>query len=410
MSSLSTVSSVPVRDRLATTATVVSRRSLPVRIPFCDQNFQALRILVNSVNNFFMAFFYKIVSWSFWIFSKRISHHFNSLANYHMYRYCIFRGLIQLIPFHVFSGGIVDFALNTTTRVKEIDGQKEIDALKKMYGNHAIARWSERMQDVSLDQSKLARLEMAQTGCCFGMSLDFISHYWKEIKAGKMPMDAVKAIAHRYVEGAPDRAQLAQIFSNAIDIPIDMDQFYINKYKIIKTKFDKDTIDNLEKSIRFQYHFCKLPEAAFARVAIGKLNLFESEDWGRAKHGILSSKLEIIAKKMGFSAQLIIHYKIEEAKRKMEPDFQQSIDQLPLGAYLVLLMPDDDIRSDAHTLVFIKTEDKCFIFDPCFGTLVRANEESAKELWQGCRSYYKNFVMSFYSVSRSNKPDYIPNS
>jgi len=346
------------------------------------------------VNSISTAFFYKTISWSSWIFSQRVSHHFDSLANYRLKL-----ALRRPITLWVFGSKIIDFTTNTSTRIKEIDEQNEIDALKKLYGDHVIARWLEtETQDVRLYQKNLARLEIAQDGCCAGMSWDFISHYWKEIEKGNAPIDAVKAIAHRYREGAPDEAQLAQIFYTALSVLHDWDKIYVDQYNILKTKLNKDIIEKVETYLR--RNFTDSSEATHARLAIEKLKLF-NDLFQRINREDFFRELEIAAKKMGLSSQLVGHYMLEDTE-KMAPNFQQSIDQLPLGIYEVSLRPvyrhDDHIQENVlpgHSIVFIKTEDTCFIFDPNFATLVLSKEESAEILWRIGNFYYERTEMNF---------------
>ena len=49
------------------------------------------------------------------------------------------------------------------------------------------------------------------------MSLDFTAHYLREINKGTKPAEAVRKVSERYTAGAPDEAQLAQIFHSALD-------------------------------------------------------------------------------------------------------------------------------------------------------------------------------------------------
>jgi len=376
---------------------------------FCDQNFQDFRVLANSVSRRCIGIFYKIISSCSWIFSQSTSHHFNSLSIYHFSR-----AVTEPSAFLRHGSRVVDFATNITTRVKEIDGENEIDALKRMYGNETIALWSEiGNQEIPLNQSKLTRLEMVDDGCCYGMSLDFISHYLKKIKEGKMPMEAVKAIAPRYVEGAPDEAQLLQIFSSALDLSKiekayqktlepKLDAFRRETKKWFREEREKifkltPDINGEEHRNRMANHQAELAQR-MKNLKNGRVAGFTEMSSDKAK--IAFQRNKIGAEKVGLSTQLVGLCTIEEAESQaMGPNFQHFVDQLPQGVYHVSLSPNEKV---GHSIVFINTGDLCFIHEPNYATLALSKEEAAKELWNiGKELYLTNDLcsMSFSSMT-----------
>jgi hypothetical protein len=351
------------------------------------------------------AIFFKIAAVLIWICSSRLAHRFNSWGNY----YCS-RALFPLIAFTQYGRQVIDFAVNTSKRIKELDETYKIDALEKMYGHKAIASWSKiGTQEIALQREKLAPREMMKEGCCLGMSFDFIDHYLQEITAGKTPIDAVKAVAPRYAEGAPDEAVLGQIFYSALDISRAREK----QWTLLKSTVGKN-LRHAKKALQ--------ESEARLRTFVGKKNFADEF----AKHKKKSQQIEkdvetynlnalvlshgtgqeqctrIVAEKMGLILKKSAVYTINESKTQtMSGDFQQLVDQLPEGAYQIGLFSNKS--SAGHSIAFIKTASQCFIHEPNFATLQSSRVEAAKMLWKVSKdSYLKEglCVMHFNCMTR----------
>jgi hypothetical protein len=296
-----------------------------------------MRVALDSITRICLAIFYEILSFACWAFSNRLSHHYHSLASYHFEK-----GAGKLFSSLNFGGEIIDFSLNSSTRIKELlpPSMSEEQALREVYGEKAIDRWLRiETDEFPIKKSALCRKEMVLNGCCLGMCFDFLSSYLKHTQRSQSPLDAIKAIAPNFTDGASDEAQLAQTFYAALDFSLALAKY-------------QDPVQ------------------------------------------VEAKREQLIANQFGLQLNQTVPYKCNHILDALEPDFITFIDQLPNGAYKVAIMPDSTC---GHALLFIKTKNAHFIYDPTSATLL--TENAPARIWDISKQFFKKSPSGFISFS-----------
>jgi len=349
------------------TISIVKEELHPQPTPFCDKNFKWLRVSVESIGRICLAIFYGVISKATWLFSATTSH------TYATYAKC--QELLAVRHFYsYFSYGekVVDFSFNSSIKVKTdtVDNIPEIDKLKTLYGEERVEEWSKLFPAI-LDQ--LSRLAPVKDGCCFGVSCHFISSYLQQMKTTDSPEDAIKAIAPQYSSGAPENAQLGQIFYKAAsNLRNTKAQKYINSLKSQVEKVEIDLKKSLDEINNQSTDSLILVEEAMQRMRdkAEECNNKFKETYLRFQDET-EENCETPTLK-GFKLNCTERIEFENFESDQELALQNSIKQAPNGAFLLGLRNEEV----GHAIALIKTSNsKYYIFDPNLATLKYSNEE-----------------------------------
>lgn len=323
------------------------------KTPYCKQNFQILRVGGNTLVHSINSIFFLSISILSRLFGSKLSEYYGSLANYHFDR-----AVNPLITLLIFGGQVIDFSINRSARghIPLADGESELDGLKRVYGTEEIDQrllWKPPYNY----KINFQNLKQLKDGFCFGSSAHFVSSYLKALQEGKSPLEALEKIAPLYRTGAPDTAQLAQIFYAAADQEKLHDQ--INQ-KLIECTKD-----------------IKLGEVKRLSALNSELKKIYSETLNIRKIPI-------------YMMNLLITESFIYDKEKMKEDlsgaaFEEFTQSLPHGVYQLTLNPDPNCVMPGHSLVFIKTDQKSFLFDINFGTVIL---NSSKKISALANLYY----------------------
>lgn len=349
-------------------------------VPFADQNCKILRFLANVVISAVKAFFNFVIAIISWPFSSSYFQHYLSMAQYHFIK------VISFIMAVKNQGDIIDFSINCTTCVKEhIENAVEIDELEKMYGS--LESWYQiGTPDIPLNLKQLKRLDMGE-GVCFGMSLDFLSHYLQEIEHGKTPEEAIKAISYRYSEGAPDEAQIAHIFYHALEIGQTLHEIKLETDRKID-KYQRDMalwLKEEQEKVQAQIGHANFDvQNAMKNVLLQsneKFKEFEKQvltKFLKESVSLILKREDLIAQRMGLACNKTNAFFLKANEREhFENDFHGFVHNLPNGSYKVGLHRGKGFVG--HAVIFIKTDEEWFIFDPNFGT---QHCLTANDLWK----------------------------
>ncbi len=211
-------------------------------IVFCDKNFKYIRFAADYMSSVCLSLVYRIiavaVSFEYTSDFKNRDRHYISLAECEDNKILALKKKFFIFQKH--GSEIVDFSENGGLRVDQVLLQAldendfclsmtklkisqsarsnlesthvaELQALKRMYGSETIDDWADHFQ-----VRAFLHRDRTMHGCCSSMTLDFISSYLQQIKAGKAPLESIKAIAPNYAYGASKNAQIAQIFYSAV--------------------------------------------------------------------------------------------------------------------------------------------------------------------------------------------------
>jgi hypothetical protein len=329
---------------MSVTAAIFPAAVYPNTIPFCDKKFQKMRVVADFVNRICLALIYKIVHVATWLFSAEVSHRYHSLAKYEFYR------CGTLFDFIDYGGEIVDFSTNCFPRVKERlpKDVTELDRLRQIYGADKVDHLYREYPWKHL----VERREIT-SGCCWGMSMDFISSYLQQLDEGMTPLEAVRHIAPHFVEGASDRAQLAHIFFPYSGPGKNREDFF----RIVEEMAEANE-DQLEKS---------------------RLDFYKSTV-------VLNDAFHLHAEESS------VHVMKNYDKSVAQAPFEDFVDGLPAGCYemTIYFSKGDLAKTKGHSIAWIKTDEETnFIFDSNIGTLAVASDQSAARLWKILGKYVK---------------------
>lgn len=339
----------------------VTRPATPaISVPFCDERWPRLKVLGAVISNLFFTTIYRLTSYLTWAFSRKNYHHFRQLADYH--EKLLWTRLLVSVKHW---GQIIDFSLNSSMRMKELTPASEYEALKEMYGEKVVASW---FADVPKD--KLTRLEMANDRACMGMSIDFIAQYFKELRSGKTPLEAIKTIAPRYAQGAPDEAVLMQIFYKATHR---------------KTWVNPDTSKEFEKWISDrEYEIFKISEPEKRQKEQDKFYAEFREKIEKEKQRLtqklglyLKDKYGPVVQKRGLLIQEVVPF-VAESEGIPKEWLLNQLQSLKEGSYLTAL--SSSAHQSGQAMVLIKTKDSYFISDPSYATLALSLNQACELL------------------------------
>lgn len=324
----------------------------PIITPFCDQNFKTLRLLAKEVYRLHLKMFYIIASLFYWFFNKDLSFSCDSLAKYHIHRTndtTICR-----------ESEVINFSVNRQSYFQEPSSQIPVwEQLEDRYGKEEIDRWS-RLGAGKMPLEVTLKNLSPNKGECFGNSLDFICHYLHLRKKGMTPLDAVKLVSSRYVEGTPKEAQLIQIFGHAL-----------KPYKNLKTE-NMNPLDIADLK-RGASHRGDLILEDF----LGLKSRWPLEDWrddSYIKYCIEKSPEEAF----------LVNIKVKFCKKTR--------------------------TSQEHAIVFIKTAEDCFIYDPNHATFAVNPTEAIDRLRKIAKKYYdderdhKDYSMELVPLKLASLP------
>lgn len=292
--------------------------------PFCEKSVPLLRVTAFFLKENLMALVNKIISLVVWIFDTELSYYYANLADFqfHQATYC-------LSTYLCFGSTVIDFALNRVAKIEEFTIEER-------------NRWlSIATSEIPL---RTENLKPKQDGFCLGMSLDFLSEYLQLIKKESLPLDAVKAISPRYVMGPPKKAELTQIFYEALGVFKNTEE---NLGEIVKTALNT-YIQAYENARTSDYKaFYSDYKTILSHITSWRLKTIQSIE-------------DLFGLRMN---QEKIHL-YKKMTSQSNADFHQLIEDLPNGSYLVLYRSN----ASAHAQSLIKSGDHYFLFEPSWGT------------------------------------------
>jgi len=356
--------------------------------PFCDTSCKGVRVFSQFLGQSLYALGLLIASVACRIFNRDLACTYFSMASAQFNR-----GGNALGAYLKFGEKLIDFSYNGCVIAPSSDTEQ--NALRMRYGNNAIDHWLQiGTEEIPLKPEGLKRVE---EGICLGMSLDFMKHYLQQIQVSASPMEAIREISLRYVEGAPDEAQLAQIFYSALDSTDVIEKEWAHLDAFVENQ-KKDMLPWLEAQ---QEQVRQLPhEEILERLTELKsqcnerLENFHFDALSKkilAIAQIEARRVEIVSNQFGLQMAPAQIYACEEMSTVCDADFCKLLEELPNGCYA------GGFRAEgcAHAVTLIKSENQYFLFDPNLGTIVFDKNEIAGNLWNIGNSFYlKNGVCS----------------
>lgn len=368
---------------LANPATINSHHE-----PFCDKEFKCLRVTGDLLFSLIASLFYKIISLGCWILCcKTTEREYGALAHYH-FRF----GFGKLFAYASFGDQVIDFSFNGPNGIRPLSQNEK----------RQFEQWC---QDGSTDEIPV-EVEIAEnlpykTGCCLGMSLDFIYHYLNSSQSE--PLDKIKECASMHVEGASKDAQMLQMIVSgqkktkllkkrskeikqiqnevhlqAIELKKTLDQ---EQERISKIRDIKQTSKELNDIIKTSH---------------AKLDDFEKQSKAKIQQSRSNYSREIIkpiAALRGIQLKEALIYAEESFETTEDSsEFRDSFMQLNIGAYLLLIRRHDDKEKDisgcAHAEALIIEEECSYLFDPNYATVGARKEEIFHKIWEFAKDFY----------------------
>lgn len=262
-------------------------------IPFIDKNFKSVRALLNSCYHFSLATVYKVMSIAVWAFNSKLCNYFNDYSKYHLL------SSMCLGIYNEYNNEIIEFAKNWIP-----------------------PEWNK-------PHTKLE-------GYCLGNSYDFISNYLEKKRSGLDCLNAVKAIASRYIE-VPKMAQTEHILYHQLidDVKHEADKFF-NEQKNELEKLQMDSFERQDTPI------------AIIEETNNKIENMKRE--------CLDFKDKAIKK---VNTQIENHFNLNLVKK---PEFiKGKLLNMENGVYEMTI--ENDHKKNPHAIAFIKDQDHCFIYD-----------------------------------------------
>jgi hypothetical protein len=338
-------------------------------VPFYEQNFQFARVALDATGRHCVSIFYQVLSVCSWAFSQYSYEYYAALASYQ--RLC---AECYWLAYTKFGKDLVDFCLNTPSHLPICENG--IEALKTLYGQ-TIEHWSKiGTFDIPLKQDLLQPKEVAQDGCCAGISLDAIVHYLHDIECGLTFDTAIRNLCGRYSNGAPSSAEVAQIFLEALQsddketVLGEIKQDFLRKLSDLYEKTLRAmeaTSDETRKSIlwiNYKIKLLQLREQCYSELVTSA-----------AHFGF--QKLRLIAEKMGLSLQIqdqFLHAKSKASSSELD----LLIRNLPIGVYFISLRSHEG----THAIAYFKIDEKThFALEPNFGIV--KSQDSSVDLLRG---------------------------
>ncbi|NGX63444.1 MAG: hypothetical protein KR126chlam6_00856 [Candidatus Anoxychlamydiales bacterium] len=340
-------------------------------VVFGDKYFKFARVTIDSTCKLYIALFYKALSYSTWIFSKDYYAYYKNKAIFYFAQ-----AISKPYSYSITGDKIIEFSLNMFSSLKNRDfvKVKKFEDLKSYYGKDTISLWeSVGTEKIPLKKDSLDALKDLSDGCCAGISLDFISNYLKEIKAGKTPIDAIKSISYRFKKGASKEAELAQIFYQFLDDSA----FVAAKIKKASEHLEESSKKFFEslKQLEDIQNLDELYKAS--ELLIEETRKSGQEQMNNLAYG-KSLTYKPIAKKFGLNIQKPNTLATTIKDKDRVANFKEFVQNLPNGAYLV--------QVPEHAFIFIKTDNDSYIFDPIFGSFRIKLEDNT--LFNLCKDYF----------------------
>ncbi len=338
--------------------TAVLNSANPIQAtPFCDKIYKTIRVIGESVGRVLYGIVLAIIAIACRIFSRAWALTFRAMAEYQWYRAETLRKAYWAFE----ETELIEFSCNGCWPAPPAD--TELAALRQRYGSDTIDRWLQiGTEEVPLKSENLKRVGI---GICSGMSLDFIEQYLLQIQAGKSPMEAVRAICSRYVEGASDKAQLAQIFQAAVDDTMLRTKEWNRLAQCRKEQRQKVSFSPEEASLR------KHLNQAFPGTLLTDIRAHLARD-------------QILGQQFGLnlgSAEIYVYHSLPQ---NYPASFSQFLEALPNGCYRTVIA----FTGGAHAKSLIKTDTHYFLFDSNYGTLVFEKSAFPQKFWDLGKSYF----------------------
>ncbi|HSW71861.1 MAG TPA: YopT-type cysteine protease domain-containing protein [Chlamydiales bacterium] len=382
--------------------------------PFCDKYCKGVRVFSQFVGRSLYALGLLVVSVACYIFNRDLSHTYYLMAGNQFNL-----GGNKLFTYFRFGNELVDFSYNGCTPAFSSD--TELNALRVRYGTQVVDSWLKiGTKKIPLKQEKLARVGK---GICFGMSLDFMKEYLIKIQMGISPIEAIREISSNYVNGASDKAQLAQIFYRALDITQIIEKEYTRWDTWLKQKIEETVQwvnEKHEETVRLLHeHYDQaraLPEdqsiqklkeieaqsdkilTQFDEQAEEQVNNFRLEKISNKRLAfarISARRCKIISKHFGLQMGPPRTYCQEEVPTDINIKFTQFLENLQDGCYL----GGFNAGEDSHAIGLIKSNSQYFLFEPNFGTFVFEQNAIPEKLWDIGKTFYLKNGKSSLSFS-----------
>jgi hypothetical protein len=359
--------------------------NLEYRTPFCDIKDQTPYLIHDCLCKSLYALSMVIRSVATLFFDRDHSYTYLSTAYA-----AFFQGANPIFNYYEFGKRVVNFSYNGCVIARSSD--TELNALNARYGSQVVGQWlTIGTKEIRLNTKKLKRVE---DGTCIGMSLDFAQRFLQSLQNRTLASDAIRLISSRYITGAPDQAQLAQIFSKALDMT---EVESIKRDRI--AQMTKETTEELEREAhRIAGEVAKTPpfeEAVFKnRFDPVKKKILAQNKRKMIQENIAidSKRLKIIGEQLGLQVGNPEICILDEIRFKPDPDFKNTVESLAEGCHLISFR-DNQV---GHLAVLIKSSDgHYYLFDPNIGTLDFKDTEIVESLWKiTTTSYLKNLGSS----------------
>lgn len=342
--------------------------------PFCDKSCKGIRVFSQFLAGSLYSLALLIISVACVAFSKSLASTYLSMAQTEFDR--VSRALYTYLKF---GDQLIDFSYNGCSLAPASDTEE--NAIRARYGNEAINHYCLEIEtrEIPLKREKLERVDR---GICFGMSLDFMKQYFGEIQMGNSSIEAIRKISSRYVEGAPDEAQLAHIFYSALheNVQIESDELM-------------RVLENKRQEI-LQWEEGEIPHQVaqeyekFKGERLAKLGSIKQMEF--KLRAIISKQFRL------YSQPVRLFYSDDKLSTDCDPQLNLLLEKLPEGCYQGLFSSRGD---SGHAIVLIKSKNEYFIFDPNFGTLAFERNAIGPKLWDLGKSIYRDkpFKVSFCS-------------
>jgi len=314
--------------------------------PFCDQKFKSLRVYTDFSTHLLCMVAYNIASYSSFLFSKKAHQFFENKSFYHHV------AAEKILTYIYSSHNLIDFSINVREpEWKELFSNEE-STLTNLVGTKTIDLWLKRSEVAADINKKDLKLTVAHQ--CFGMMLTFNRDYLQETQVGKAPFDAIKAISHKYRNGAPNEAILAQIFFRTIKEKARSAPLTIQKADLAK--------EERKKSLNRELTYMEEAEL-----------LYPILDGWRAE------LQQLVMKELGIESDGAPYFGLYNLKDSPIEKLKSLLDEYPDGVYGVELL--NCKNASAHALSLIKAGTLNFLFDSTTGIFRFDNNEEIAELF-----------------------------
>ncbi len=372
--------------------------------PFCDKSFKGARVCGMFLEGGVSALSFLVVSAVCRIFSGALADTYFSMA-----RTEFARGFNAPVTYFRFTDALIDFSYNGCVLPPPSD--TELNALRAHYGTDTINNWLKiGTEKMPLKKEKLTRIE---EGICLGASLDFIKQYLEKIRLDMSPLEAIRRNSSRYVMGAPEEAQVTQIFYSALDLATLKKKEYnrinhlLEERKRVAHQWSTSKKNQETEQARTMPSHAIRQRIAELKVEIDKRSrIFRDEtlsDEISAMARIRQQQHTIIGSQLGIQIGPARIYVVEKMSPDYRTKFSQFLGELSFGCYLGEFDSERlgglDSERKRHAISLVKTNREYFLYDPNFGTLVFERNTIAEQLWDLLESFCSQNGLSKLSFS-----------